>query len=217
MTILAWSREFETGIETVDRQHHELVNRINAAAPLLAAARDRKPANAAELLGALSDYVGFHFAMEENMMRELGLDPRHVDVHRGSHQEFARHVREMCEAYMADGAVTGTELLTFVANWLIFHILGEDQSMARQVQRIRAGSAPMLAYAASGGTNVDPSKDVLTRTLIDMYMTLSDRNRELQEQACALEKALGQQRARLAALEEKYAEACRALAATSRT
>lgn len=217
MTILAWSREFETGVDMIDGQHRELVDRINAAAPLLAAAKDRKPANAAELLGALTDYVGFHFAMEENLMRDLGLDPRHVDVHHASHQQFARHVREMCDAYMAGQAVTGLELLTFVANWLVFHILGEDQSMARQIQRIKSGTAPMLAFAASGGTNVDPSKDVLTRTLIGMYMTLSDRNRELQEQRLALEQAFEQQQARLDALEAKHAEACRALEAASGT
>lgn len=211
MTILAWSKEFETGVDIVDRQHRELVDRINAAAPLLAASKSGKPANAAELLGALSDYVGVHFATEESLMREVGLDPRHVDVHRGSHKEFARHVREMCETYMANGPVTGAELLTFVAHWLIFHILGEDQSMARQIQRIKTGSAPMLAYAASGGTNVDPSKDVLTRTLIDMYMALSDRNRELQEQRFVLEKAFEKQQARLSELEAQYAEASRAL------
>src|SRR5512135_797844 len=74
MTILAWSKEFETGVDIVDRQHRELVDRINAAAPLLAASKNGKPANAAELLGALSDYVGVHFATEESLMREVGLD-----------------------------------------------------------------------------------------------------------------------------------------------
>ena len=30
---------------------------------------------------------------------------------------------------------SGSKLLSFLANWLIYHILGEDQALARQMRR----------------------------------------------------------------------------------
>jgi hemerythrin len=54
MTILAWTPDFVTGIDTVDEQHGRLVEIVNSAAPVLASAADDTPERAEQLLAELA-------------------------------------------------------------------------------------------------------------------------------------------------------------------
>ena len=55
----------------------------------------------------------------------------------------------MRDAYAGGATATGGELLGFLANWLIFHILGEDQALARQVRAIESGLTPERAFVVA--------------------------------------------------------------------
>jgi hypothetical protein len=55
------------------------------------------------------------------------------------------------------------DLLSFLAGWLIHHVLGEDQSMARQIHAIDGGMTPEQAYREAGGYRTAPSEEALTR------------------------------------------------------
>jgi hemerythrin-like metal-binding protein len=197
MTILAWTQDFVTGLDTVDEQHRHLVDLVNAAAPVLAAAGDATPERAERLLGELADYAVHHFTCEERLMRDAGIDPRHVEHHAAAHRQFGAHVAAMSEAFRAGDVVSGRGLLMFVANWLVFHILGEDQSFARQQRAIAGGRAPAEAFTEAGGLNTAPTREVLASTLVDMYMQLSARNRELERHRLHLEDLVAERTARL--------------------
>ena len=179
MTILTWNAYFETGIEEVDQQHRHLVDLVNSVAPALAVADGTIPENMGDLFGQLLDYAAEHFATEERLMLAQGIDRRHFDHHVGSHRGFVENVRQLAADYLDRRDVSGRHLLCFVANWLVFHILGEDQAMTRQLRRIGAGMLARQAYDAHGGKDINPAQQALTHALVDMYSLLTEQQREL--------------------------------------
>jgi hemerythrin-like metal-binding protein len=179
MALMVWNDHFVTGVDIIDQQHQWLIELINAAAPLLALNDGGGRERGEKLLDELVNYAVFHFKTEDDLMRDQRIDPRHHDAHLESHARFADEVGQKRKA-LADGSVpSGEELLAFLANWLIFHILGEDQALARQVRAIASGMTPAEAYERAEGSRRDPTHEALTQALIDVYMLMTEQNRQL--------------------------------------
>ncbi|MFC5301403.1 bacteriohemerythrin [Azospira restricta] len=188
MPLMQWNEHFATGIEVIDEQHRWLIDLVNATAPVLALNYRRHHERADELLDQLMHYAAFHFQTEERLMRDHAIDPRHEALHRESHGRFAADVALMRAAYTAGEAPTGGALLTFLANWLIFHILGEDQALTRQLRAIDGGRSPAEAFADGAGDRCDPAHEALTQALIDAYTLVTEQNRNLMENNHELER-----------------------------
>lgn len=195
MALMNWNEHFVTGIEIIDSQHLGLVKMINDCAPILARAHQRKPAHADKLLDNLADYAVFHFQTEGELIRKYAIDPRHNEPHFAAHKEFTESVAAMRTLYQRGDIVTGGALLSFLANWLVFHILGEDQVLARQIRAIEAGETPADAYDMAEKSRNDPTHSALTQALIDLYSLMTEQNRkqlemnqELQEHRDHLEE-----------------------------
>lgn len=180
MTLLAWNPYFDTGIEIVDTQHHHLVDQINAAAPRLALAKQLPLEELDHLFAGLRDYARLHFETEERLMQDAGIEQAHWNHHYQSHHKFIDQVNILYAAFSAGDGVTGDTLLTFLANWLVFHILGEDQAMAQQIKAIAAGESAAEAYRSSGG-RLEPAQAALTRSIVDLYTLLTERNHHLED------------------------------------
>lgn len=203
---MAWSRHFETGFDTVDRQHRALVDLVNQAAPLLATAGSAGLSSADHLLDQLGHYATVHFQDEEQLMRDAGLDPAYLDHHHHTHHAFAQAVATMRQQAVQDGQLTGNELLRFLTSWLTFHILAEDQSMARQMRALQAGHTPAQAWAAESQADADAPHAVYTGALIDLFGVVTQRNRSLTEVNARLQLAQQQLAQANRALEDRVAE-----------
>ena len=179
MPLVVWNNYFETGNEVVDEQHRHLVNLVNNIAPVLAAADGAIPENIGDLFSQLLDYSARHFATEERLMQTQGIDPRHFNHHLGSHRSFVDNVQQLAAAYVDRRDVSGRRLLGFLVSWLVFHILGEDQSMARQLRQINSGISAREAFDADGGGEVNPALQTLTHAPVEIYTLLAEQNREL--------------------------------------
>lgn len=181
MALMNWNEHFVTGIEIIDSQHLGLVKLINDSAPILALAYKKNPSHADKLLDKLVDYAVLHFKTEGDLIRQYKIDSRHTKHHFSAHKEFAESVTSMRALYQRGESVSGSTLLTFLANWLVFHILGEDQSMARQMRAIDAGATPAAAYEIDEISRNDPTHDALTQALVDLYALMTEQNRNLLE------------------------------------
>jgi hemerythrin-like metal-binding protein len=175
MKAFEWSNLFETGLEDVDEQHHRLVDLLNALADQL----DMGDAQRIDQsLAELAQYTVYHFSCEETLMEAAGLDPVHKDRHHAAHQKFIAQVQDWLKTRHADGQLSVQQLLDYLANWLVFHILGDDQAMGRQVLAVRAGVDPHVALT-SDPRGQDPRTDILLGALHRMYADLVDRNAQL--------------------------------------
>lgn len=196
MKAFEWDHRFETGLPMVDKQHHHLVDLVNVAGDMLLAGTATE-AESQDLFKQLADYAVYHFNEEERLMAEYGVDARHVDAHKIQHAEFLKQVTMMWNnrAVAKDPAAM---LHGFLSSWLTVHILGQDQEMARNIARIKAGDAPSAACDAEA-ESVDRRISPLLEALERLYHLLSVQNRELADANSTLEEKVLQ---RTRALEE---------------
>ncbi|MBI4692498.1 MAG: bacteriohemerythrin [Gammaproteobacteria bacterium] len=214
METFVWDRHFTTDLDTVDDQHHALVDLINRLGEHLVAG----PADDTDLeaiFGQLAEYAIYHFAEEENLMAASGVDPRHVDEHKDLHRRFVNQVQSMWHARRTIATAT-TVLHEFLAAWLSFHILGEDQAMARQIKRIAEGESPGVAYAREADP-VDNATTALLGALRNLYHVLSAQNDDLVIANRNLEQRVAERTEALARANAALTDANRQLEKASRT
>jgi len=184
-----WNQRFETGLATVDEQHHRLVDLINRVGTA------RVTGNADEsviagLLTELADYARHHFADEEQLMAGHNLDRRHVDAHVRHHKQFIEQVLRMWQTRAS--LEKPIEVLEgFLSSWLTFHILEEDQAMARQIALIDGGGRPDEAFQQQQQP-ADNATAVLLDAMNKLYHVLSLQNQSLADANVRLEEKVAE-------------------------
>jgi len=127
-----WDKEFEMGIPEIDEEHRSIVERYKRMYTLMKEGKGH--AYYQELLLFLTEYVDSHFAHEEALHREYAfpLAQQHYEIH----EAFKETVRKL---YM-DGngkVVSDLELVKlnmFIRNWLVHHLLVEDQKFGAYIK-----------------------------------------------------------------------------------
>lgn len=175
MKIFQWSSLFETGLADVDAQHQRLVELVNDLADSLDSG---EPEHIEATLTALAEYTVYHFQCEENLMDSAGVDKEHTERHCETHRRFVQQVTDWMAQRHVAGQIALPQLLDYLANWLVFHILGDDQSMGRQVAAICGGSDAHAAFVADTPSE-DPRTVVLLGGLRRLYSDLIERNEKL--------------------------------------
>jgi hemerythrin len=174
-----WDNHFETGLEEVDRQHHFLVDLINRFGDQLTQVAHVSLDDLENVLNDLAAYALYHFQEEEHLMLRVGLDSRHVEQHRQIHANFLQEVTTM-RGNVAPHIDAVEPLLKFLVYWLAAHILGTDQSMARQIRAIEAGQGPEEAYLEEKSVK-EAVIEPLLNALNGLFQQISERNRDLLE------------------------------------
>ena len=177
MAVFQWDEGFVTGLEGVDEQHHGLVDTLNTLIELLTRPTTVNPEEAARVSAQLFHYALTHFDYEESLMREIGVDPRHLEYQQQQHQIFIQEVARK-EGNLTEDLAAAKALLNFLGHWIVYHILRCDQSMARQIAAIRSGVPPALAYEEAFRAT-EHSADPLLHALDAMFEQVMERNRQL--------------------------------------
>jgi methyl-accepting chemotaxis protein len=123
---MEWSPALSVGHAEMDRQHQVLfgiANRLNDAVKI-GHGRDIT----GKLLDELVDYTMNHFGFEERLMEKHAYSgrSRHVDNHRKLTDDVMQYKRE----FEGGTGTVSIELLGFVREWLINHILKVDRDFA---------------------------------------------------------------------------------------
>ena len=197
MESFIWDKHFVTGLTEVDLQHHHLVDVINRFGELLTQPEGVAFDDIEKVFGELAAYAQYHFAEEESLMDKTGLDPRHCEHHRREHASFLLEVAQMHAAISRENPDTAKPLLKFLIYWLAYHILGSDQSMAKQIAAIRAGQTPNDAYLAEERMK-EGAVEPLLLALNGLFRQVSERNRELLQLNQTLETRVAERTEELA-------------------
>lgn len=176
-TTFVWDQHFVTDLASVDEQHHALVDLFNELSQGLFSKRSDREVVLADTYARLLSYTDHHFQEEEALMVGYAVDPRHVESHRSMHQQFVEQVIMLWaqRTTMTDPATT---LVGFLTSWLGLHILGIDQSMARQIKSIEEGMLPADAYDKERG-NHDNGTQALLKMIGKLYTALTAQNAQL--------------------------------------
>lgn len=124
---VVWSKEFEVGVELIDRQHRELIDRINR---LLAGIREgRGREETFTLMRFLQEYVVEHFRAEEGFM--LRNHYPEYEAHKEIHDAFIADLQVVAAALASSGI--DSELVVNVnqkvMNWMVAHIFMIDKGL----------------------------------------------------------------------------------------
>ncbi|WP_153188669.1 bacteriohemerythrin [Candidatus Magnetaquicoccus inordinatus] len=179
MEYFHWQHYFTTGIGLVDEQHHHLVNILNHLGEMVQRQGEREE-DIEYLFSALAAYAVYHFREEEELMQERQIDYRHFQEHSRQHALFLQEVTYLRQDGTRGIREAATILLTFLSKWLVYHILGTDQVMAKQVNLLAIGYSAEQAFFAASESR-DPATSALLEALNGLFQQLSERNRELYE------------------------------------
>lgn len=128
MKMIKWSKELETGIQRVDFQHQVLILAIQD----LANASDSSSTQAKTILktslDSLKEYTITHFNDEEDIMKTHQYES--FSDHLKLHQHFKSRILSYMDRCNA-GEIILSELVSFLSDWLVHHIEGDDMKMAR--------------------------------------------------------------------------------------
>jgi diguanylate cyclase (GGDEF)-like protein/hemerythrin-like metal-binding protein len=174
-----WNQTFETGLAEVDKQHHHLVDVINQFGNQLVQVDGVSHDDLENVLQELVTYAKYHFSAEQAYVEQIGLDPRHTEHHHEEHVEFLNDVTLFEEGISRDKPDAARPLLSFLIQWLTYHILGSDQSMARQVRAVQGGQNPARAFEAAEQSEQEGPNGALLSALNVLFQQVTERNREL--------------------------------------
>ena len=125
---------YHIGIAHIDRQHDRLFELANQAYALLCDENlQDKRQNIIHIMSELVAYARTHFSHEESYMLEIGYANResHIAQHRQFEAKLAEVDFHVLEASTIDDQVDVLkDLLDFLGDWLINHIISEDMRFA---------------------------------------------------------------------------------------
>lgn len=186
MVSFKWDKHFLTGLKEVDQQHHHLVDLINEFGNLIA----KNTINIEDvdsLYKQLEDYTVYHFNEEDKMSLEADVDILYLDHHRKIHDSFIQDIKTIYSNITAQSIDQASNFLKFLLNWLAYHILGEDQDLAKQVKAIQSGMSPQEAFRKLQQER-DSATAPLLKALMGLFEQVSLQNRELTKLNDSLEE-----------------------------
>jgi hemerythrin-like metal-binding protein len=122
MALFEWSKEFETGVSSIDTQHKVLVDYVNR---LDEGKKAGQMASAMSvILDGLVEYTATHFAYEEKIFDKISYSDS--TAHKALHGKLVAQVVEFRDKLKSEEAEITDDLMNFLKQWLIDHIQKED-------------------------------------------------------------------------------------------
>ncbi|TAN65784.1 MAG: bacteriohemerythrin [Methylobacter sp.] len=120
-----WDENLSVGIDVIDEHHRYLFDLINDLYDVVINKLGAR--EVARLIKALDAYAKVHFRAEEQMMTHYGYDG--LKRQQQQHHAFEEKIREFYEELHANPLVAQFDVLSYLRDWLVKHILVEDAQL----------------------------------------------------------------------------------------
>jgi len=120
-----WRDRYALGVSEMDDEHKILIHKINTLVTSIN--NGDGLSSIKELFGDLAAYTKSHFSDEEAYMRSIGYTelPQHQKIHKKLLDQVGQYGQQI-----NSGNFSAEELVSFLNDWLIKHILGVDMQYA---------------------------------------------------------------------------------------
>ena len=138
MPVIEWSDAYALGIAEIDEHHQRLCALLNNTYQVFVA-QGQKVA-VAKVLEELIDYATYHFAAEERFLAQNA----YADLagHQKLHGDFTREITALQHELDAGSKALSLELIVFLKEWLLNHILKSDRAYADALKPELAKNGP---------------------------------------------------------------------------
>lgn len=185
--VFPWNKNFETGVPLIDVQHQRLVELLNVLAGHLAYQSDVPTLN--NVFNELAEYAIYHFQEEEAIWHSFFPEDAWETKHKDDHRRFLSTVnRIMGGKTLRPLDQVIEEILTFLTQWLAFHILDTDMRMAKVVLAVQSGT-PLNLAKEQADHEMSGAMKVLIETMLSMFDALSSRTMQLAKEVIERQKA----------------------------
>ncbi len=122
--MIEWREQYSVGNRELDKQHMRIIEIINELSSKLAKNHGDEHQIFISIIDQLLDYTQYHFTTEELLMRESGFTglSSHIKVHTA----LVENLLLKKERIVKKEFITAMEMVVFLEEWLVDHILGED-------------------------------------------------------------------------------------------
>jgi len=124
MTELIWNEGMSVGIDAIDEDHKQI---IAILAKLTSAHSEQISKKVIEdIFVELEQYVHLHFSREESLLEKVCYE--NINEHKAKHQEFIEQLPKLKQQWLIeDNFACSERITTFLHQWIVEHILVEDQ------------------------------------------------------------------------------------------
>ncbi|MCT4594645.1 MAG: bacteriohemerythrin [Anaeromicrobium sp.] len=121
-----WKAEYSRNIKEIDDQHKNLLKIGNKLHQMMKLKKHEDNYDEImEILNELRDYTRYHFDCEEKLLEEHGYED--IFLHKFQHKFFLKKLEELELGDVDEDQISVTmELLVFVSDWIVEHILKTD-------------------------------------------------------------------------------------------
>jgi hemerythrin-like metal-binding protein len=127
---IKWDDVYKTGNYVIDYQHKRLVRAINDVAEV-SKNSELKQSLLHFVIDELFNYTKYHFSTEEALMKRMNYSQ--VDEHKVLHAEFVEKLKVIKDEFETKNREIDHELLSFLKDWLMGHILEEDVQIIKEL------------------------------------------------------------------------------------
>ena len=125
MPILVWSDEYCINVAEIDEQHKQLLEHVNKLHAGVEAQIDKEDLR--QLVLDLVEYTRFHFASEEKLMKQHGME--NSKKHHKEHKLLLKYLGHIVDA-ISEGKRPAFYSEYDVSNdWFLAHIMGFDKQL----------------------------------------------------------------------------------------
>ncbi|KAF0219430.1 MAG: hemerythrin family [Geobacteraceae bacterium] len=123
MALLTWNDGYSVKVKQFDDQHKKLIDLVNQLHDAMKVGKGGQIIG--DVLKALIDYTGTHFAAEERLMK-LHSYPDY-EAHKKEHNMLVMQVLDVQKKYQEGNAPITQNIMNFLKEWLVKHIQGDDK------------------------------------------------------------------------------------------
>ena len=126
MELFTWFSNYSVNDEELDEHHQALFGIFNR---LYDSCVNKNTSNCLEpIIEELKSYSNYHFLAEERHMKEIGYHD--IDMHINKHRDFTIKALQLQLLAAKNEPEATKELVVFLGNWLLQHVIDEDKKYA---------------------------------------------------------------------------------------
>jgi len=130
MALINWDESFSVKIDSIDKQHQQLVSILNEFYDNIKIKSGDDLKN--DLIRQMKDYTIIHFDTEEKLFQRY--DFPDYEEHKKEHDEFVKKVEKLEKRFLSGKMILTLEITDFLKDWLTTHIKGTDMQYSEYLR-----------------------------------------------------------------------------------